>query len=283
MRLPIFLSFVIFFATTTAAQKNKAIHPVAATNSIPYEKIEKESSEKDDITYELKHKNQAWFKSMTKPGADYFFVKNSYDTYFANHKWEESKTRSLDESWIKTKIFYLDKNGKVQDEPAFDDARFAGNKTKFSPDGITATTRTVGSWTMIGPVNSATNGYSGSGNHGGYVYLNRLDPTNTNKMFARFLTGGLWVTTDGGTNWTLTDTNMPDEIYNDIDVCTGTPAVVYAIQINRVIKSTDGGMTWANTALMTGAYTGTAYIILDRIFFFRTSGFLFKRNNTILI
>ena len=58
------------------------------------------------------------------------------------HKWEGSKTRSLGESWIKTKIFYLDKNGKVQDEPAFDDARFAANKTKFSPDGITATTRT---------------------------------------------------------------------------------------------------------------------------------------------
>ena len=76
---------------------------------------------------------------------------------------------------------------------------------------------------MIGPVNSNTTGYSGSGNHGGYVYLNRLDPTNTNKMFAAFLTGGLWVTTDGGTNWTLTDTNMPDEIYNDIDVCTRYP------------------------------------------------------------
>jgi hypothetical protein len=36
MRLSIFLSFVIFFAATTAAQNNKAIHPVAATNSIPY-------------------------------------------------------------------------------------------------------------------------------------------------------------------------------------------------------------------------------------------------------
>ncbi len=253
MRITILIFCAFFFFQSSNAQPKKAVQK-------PDKNI-REESEKEDIKYELKHKNQAWFKSMNKSGADYFVVKNAYDKYFANHKWEDSKTRELGASWIKTKIFYLDKNGKVQDEPAFDDSRFAANKTNFGPSGVTATTRTVGSWTMIGPVNSATTGYSGSGNHGGYVYLNRLDPTNTNKMFAAFLTGGLWVTTDGGTNWTLTDTNMPDEIYNDIDVCTGTPSVVYAMQKNRVIKSTDGGMTWANTTLMSGSYTGTAYDI----------------------
>lgn len=139
-------------------------------------------------------------------------------------------------------IFYLYKDGVVQDAPAFDESRFAKNKTA-SAEGITASTRTLCSWTMFGPVNSATTGYSGSGNHGGYAYLCKLDPTNTNKMFASFLTGGLWMTTDNGVNWTLTDSNMPNETYNDIDVCIGTPTVVYAMLNTRVIKSTDGGLT----------------------------------------
>jgi len=243
MRLPIILTYCLFFACSLTAQQ-----------------AHEKDDDKEDIAFEMKHKSQPWFTNMNKPGADYFAVKKSFDKYFTNHKWEKSKTRELGANWIKTKIFYLDKNGIVQDEPAFDDARYAGNKTA-GPSGVTATTRTVGTWTMIGPVNSATTGYSGSGNHGGYVYLNRLDPTNTNKMFAAFLTGGLWMTTDGGTNWTLTDANMPNESYNDIDVCTGTPSVVYAMMQSRVIKSTDGGLSWANTTLMSPTYTGTAYDI----------------------
>ncbi len=80
-------------------------------------------------------------------------------------------------------------------------------------------------------------------------------------MFVGFLTGGLWMTTDGGTNWTLTDANMPDQIYNDIDVCIGTPTTVYAMSTSRVIKSTDGGATWSNTSMTSATYSGTAYDI----------------------
>ncbi len=227
------------------------------------EKIkDKEDDEKEmeDMAYELKHKSQPWFQNMKKPNANYFEIKKEYDKYFGTHRWEKSKPRAFGESWIKSMIFYLDKNGNVQDPPPFDDNHYSSNKV-LSPESVTATSRTIGSWTMIGPVNSATTGYSGSGNHGGYVYLNRIDPTNSNKMFVAFLTGGLWVTTDNGTNWTLTDANMPDEVYNDIDVCIGTPTVVYAMTASRVIKSTDGGMSWSNTALISTSFTGKAYDI----------------------
>jgi photosystem II stability/assembly factor-like uncharacterized protein len=80
-------------------------------------------------------------------------------------------------------------------------------------------------------------------------------------MFVSFVTGGLWMTIDGGTSWTLTDANMPDEVYWDIDVCRDLPATIYAISTSRVIKSIDGGLNWTSTALVKPTYTGTAYDI----------------------
>ena len=205
------------------------------------EKGEKEG----DLEYEMKHRSQPWFLQM-KDGANYFEVKRNFDQYFGTRKWETSKARQLGVSWLKTKLFYLDANGMVQPAPL----------TNPKANYITAnqiaktTTRKNGSWNLIGPVNSLVGGgYSGGGNHGGYVYLNRIDPTNTKKMFVSFLTGGLWMTIDGGKAWTLVDANMPAELYRDLDVAISDPKVVYAISPSHVIKSTDGGLNWQPTAL----------------------------------
>jgi photosystem II stability/assembly factor-like uncharacterized protein len=217
---------------------------------------QKGEEKEEDRAYELKHKSQAWFKGM-KPGANYFKIKEKFDTYFGSYKWEESKPREIGETWIKQNVFYLDKDGLVQAPPADDAARAnIGLNNVFS-----TTTKTIGSWSLLGPVNSATTNYSGKGNHGGYVFLNRIDPTNPQKMFVSFLMGGLWVTADGGANWTLTDSNFPDEKYLDIDICTSSPNTVYALSSKQLIKSIDGGLNWTATTLTNASYTGTAFDI----------------------
>ncbi len=235
----------------------KALLLFALLLAINFSYSQKREEKKEDSKYELKHKKQAWFKGM-KSGANYFQIKEKFDTYFGNHKWEESKPRELGESWIKQNIFYLDKDGFVQPPPPFD-----ASISNSSVNNVFAgtTTNTVGSWSLLGPVNSATTDYSGKGNHGGYVYLNRIDPTNSQKMFVSFLMGGLWVTTDGGNSWTLTDSNFPDEKYLDIDVCTSSPNTVYALSSKQLLKSTDGGANWVSTTLTSANYTGKAYDI----------------------
>lgn len=66
-----------------------------------------------DTSYELKHKKGRWFKKMNQPNVRYFSIKKTFDRHFGKHRWEESGTRELGESWIKTKLFYLDKKGRV--------------------------------------------------------------------------------------------------------------------------------------------------------------------------
>ncbi|MES2773037.1 MAG: PKD domain-containing protein [Bacteroidota bacterium] len=234
--------------------------PAAKRNVAGYKAdIQKEEGEGDeDLEYEIRHKSQPWFSQMSRPGADYFTVKKNFEKYFAQHRWEKSKPRELGESWLKSNIFYLDKNGKVQAPPEFDPNRYESSKANRATG---STTRTVGSWSMIGPVNSATTRYSGSGNHGGYAYMVRIDPTNTQKIFAGFVTGGLWMSNDGGVSWTLTDGNAPAATYIDVDVCVRKPKVVYAISQKQVMKSVDGGLNWKATALNAINYPGTAYDI----------------------
>lgn len=222
------------------------------------EKVSTYEAEHEDLTYEDKHKRSKWFRNMNKPNADYFKIKKEYDSYFGNHRWETSKPRQLGESWFKTNIFYLDKKGIVQSPPAFD-----ATKHQFKTQSTLniSSTTSIGSWSMLGPSNSFGAIYSSKYNKGGYVHLTRIDPTNPSKIFTSFQTGGLWMTTDGGTNWTLTDANLPDNPYYDLDVSKATPSTVYAISKDAVIKSTDGGLTYANTTLNSSGYAGQAYDI----------------------
>lgn len=236
--------------------KKKLLFFLLLAMNLSYSQMREE--EKEDSKYELKHKSQAWFKGM-KPGANYFQIKDKFDKYFGTHKWEESKARDIGEAWIKQNVFYLDKKGIVQEPPPFDVLRANVSANNSVAAGVT--NNTIGSWGLIGPSNSATTDYSGQGNHGGYVFLNRIDPNNTKKMFVSFLTGGLWMTADGGSSWTLTDSNFPDDPYIDIDVCPARPSIVYALSYNRLLKSTDGGLNWVSTNLNSTNYPGTGYDI----------------------
>ena len=114
-----------------------------------------EAQKDEDLRYEMKHKNHSWFKNM-KDGANYFEIKNEYDTYFGNHRWEKSKPRALGESWIKDKIYYLDSKGIVQPEPKYN--LLNTFNTPLNTVGSTTTTQ-IGSWTFLGTVNSATTSY----------------------------------------------------------------------------------------------------------------------------
>jgi photosystem II stability/assembly factor-like uncharacterized protein len=211
----------------------------------------------EDFNFELKHKSQSWFTNM-RDGANYFEVKNDFDTYFGNRQWEKSKPRTLGEHWLKSKLYYLDQNGNVQSEP---EIQMINSFNAPLNNLKTTSTSMLGTWEFIGPVNSATTPYSGKGNHGGYVYLNRMDPTNQQKKFVSFVTGGLWMTLNGGANWTLVDANMPDDKYLDLDVAISNPQIVYAISDQQVIKSTDGGLNWLSTTLINSNFPGKAYDI----------------------
>jgi hypothetical protein len=127
------------------------------------------------------------------------------------------------------------------------------------------------SWTLIGPRPSTPLPFpfSGSPTVSGRVTALAVDPTNSNVVYLGAADGGVWKTSDGGTNWTpLTDTQKSLSVgaiaidpsnHNTIYVGTGEGNYAAGGIIGDsyfgvgILKSTNGGSTWTQ---MSGPFVG---------------------------
>jgi PKD repeat protein len=117
-----------------------------------------------------------------------------------------------------------------------------------------ASRSTSGDWTSMGP---STTG-------GGYAGLGRMNcigfrPGSPNTFYVGSPSGGIWKTTDGGSNWTcLSDDNASLGVSDIVVQSTTYDDIIYIATGDRdasdtysvgVLKSTDGGTTWNTTGL----------------------------------
>lgn len=111
----------------------------------------------------------------------------------------------------------------------------------------------VSNWVPVGPTIVPSQG-------GGLGRINcvAFHPTNNNIMYAGSASGGLWKTTNGGSNWTpmsddlaslgVSDIVIDHQNANTLFVATGDNDANDTYSIG-IIKSTDGGNTWTTTGL----------------------------------
>lgn len=139
-----------------------------------------------------------------------------------------------------------------------------------------------GAWRAVGPA-PIEGIYMPQGrlNSAGRVNQFAIDPRDTNVVYAASSFGGLWKTTNGGQDWRSLsekdvpaiyggvelDPNNPDHIYARLGEFDGITASTYGYLANGVLKSEDGGETWAlfgaeefNGAAVTGLVFGDGVI-----------------------
>ena len=84
-----------------------------------------------------------------------------------------------------------------------------------------------------------------------------IDPMEAGKLYAGFYRGGVMVSTNGGTTWTVSSAGLnPETTVRDLKVDTNHPGVIYAATNDSgVYISTDSGATWKaiNNGLITRA------------------------------
>jgi len=111
--------------------------------------------------------------------------------------------------------------------------------------------RSTGSWTSLGP-----NVSSGVGI--GRINFVCVHPTDSNIIFAGAPSGGLWKTTNGGASWTTNTDKLTAIGFSDMVINPLNPQIMYAASGDGdasdsyslgILKSTDGGETWATTGL----------------------------------
>jgi hypothetical protein len=118
-------------------------------------------------------------------------------------------------------------------------------------------------WTQIGPaplVIDAEQNYQGAGPDAGEVPDLVIDPRNTTDqvIYAAFNDGGLWKSTNGGSDWKPKTDYMPSLSTGAVALDPANPSIVYVGTGNLynngyfkgigVYRSVDGGDTWASVA-----------------------------------
>lgn len=137
-----------------------------------------------------------------------------------------------------------------------------------------AASTVTANWEEIGPFKkppATSSGLTNTGGDGLFTAI-KVDPTNSNKLFAVSAHGGAWKTVDGGINWNnLTDFSLPTTQTSDIAVDPSDPNYMYIATgdrddyhnltlCNGIYRSTDGGVTWSSVNNGLGPLIGFASI-----------------------
>jgi photosystem II stability/assembly factor-like uncharacterized protein len=72
-----------------------------------------------------------------------------------------------------------------------------------------------------------------------------IDPQNTATVYAGVTSDGIFKSTDGGDNWTRLNTGYPGLYIEDLVINSKNTAIVYAVAQGAILRSTDGGASWA--------------------------------------
>jgi photosystem II stability/assembly factor-like uncharacterized protein len=113
-------------------------------------------------------------------------------------------------------------------------------------------------WTDIGPRPTVCTLCANNVHWGAWTDSLAVDPTNSQTVYIGNPGGGVWRTTDGGTNWSPMTDNGPSLEIGSIAIAPSNPSVVYAGTGDGdygvgVLKSTDSGNTWT---LLPGPFKG---------------------------
>ncbi|GGX11832.1 VPS10 domain-containing protein [Aquimarina muelleri] len=136
---------------------------------------------------------------------------------------------------------------------------------------VSSSKNAVASWVPMGPFNHEVTGSWSPGQ--GRVNVAIVDPNNPNTFYIGAPAGGIWKSTDKGANWTSLSDNLPQigvsgiaidpNNSNTIYISTGDDDASDSYSIG-VLKSTDGGSSWAKTGLeFTNSQTTSNDIYID--------------------
>lgn len=187
-------------------------------------------------------------KEETSPDFKFQNVVEDFNSYWEGREIGKGKGYKPFMRWVNRWENDIQKNGQLPAAGAsLDGYNEYLRRNNIKPDDSRM------DWQQLGP-NSTTGGYRGTGR----INAVGFDPNNTDIIYAGSAGGGLWKTTNGGTNWTpktdflgsigiskiIVHPTNPNTIY--IATGDGDASDSYSI---GVMKSTDGGDTWNSTGL----------------------------------
>lgn len=256
----------------------------------------------------LAQNNDRWLQLMHTPGANYYDIKNAFDSAWHDQEQEilrerrdhssnqnTSEDESLDGTYFQFKRwqYYMeprisatgDMSGPATTYQRFQEYLNSNPAAMAQEQNSIARQAASNSWSFLGP----TGAPQGSG--AGRLCCVRFDPNNTDIIYAGTPAGGTWKSMDGGTTWTCLTDFLPAIGCSDVVVDPNNSNIVYIATGDKdggdspsigVMKSTNGGMTWNTTGLQfaPNSYRRIGKLLIDptnsNILYAATSAGIFK-------
>ncbi|MCE3260716.1 MAG: hypothetical protein K0S12_2357, partial [Bacteroidetes bacterium] len=210
---------------------------------------------------------QEWVDLMQKPDANLYQIQDKFEKYWQDKdKSEKGKGYKAFKRWENFaeprvypsgNISLLNLTGKNYEEwyknYSANQNNTAGKLISSSPQQLASTT-----WTAIGPMGPMSGSAGGQFLKSGRINFITVHPTNTLTLFIGAPAGGLWKSTNGGTTWTTNTDNLTVTGCSDLAIDPLNPNNMFLAMGDGdagdtrsigVLKSTDGGNTWATTGL----------------------------------
>jgi len=187
-----------------------------------------------------------WIEMMQDKDANFYDVQKAFNTYWKGKTPGKSSGWKVYKRWEYSMQFKVDEKGNRLPNNHF----YKSVKNFKSQKGVNSTAE----WTNIGPINLPINTGTGQPNGMGRVNAIGFHPTNANIIFAGAPQGGLWKSEDGGLNWEVLTDDQPTLGVSSIIISHNNPDIILIGSGDRdagdsdgmgVLKSTDGGATWA--------------------------------------
>jgi len=245
--VPSFL-FCLLFTTSISSFAQKT---VPSTQDVR-EQDDDDYEQQEHLTEhnEYAHAHSSWYREMLKKKPNIDKAQAAFNQYFSVHP-ENSRLKDRFETWISQASLYKDKHGFAIPYPLSKRSKYANT----AAPGVTTANGIFGTWTMIGPANMTHVQPCNNSNlvTGGFCDRVFVNPYNTQNLFAGFSYGGLWVSTDQGASWQMTDGSFAngtntyanrDYYYGEIKAHALNSSLVFAATEAGLLKSTNSGVNW---------------------------------------
>jgi PKD repeat protein len=200
---------------------------------------------------------QTWVDKMQDSTQNFYSIQQEFNSYWQNKTYERGKGYKAFRRWewfTEPRVYPSGDLKYGSKSKAFEEFQkyLVQNPTAAKKINSAYATSSTGNWTPMGPYGSPINGDAGR------ITFIRFMPGNFNTIFVGTGAGGLWVSTDGGTNWSTNTNSLTVLGCSDLAIDPTNTNIMYLATgdidsgdtyATGILKSVDGGVTWNPTGL----------------------------------
>jgi hypothetical protein len=206
---------------------------------------------------QFKASAQLWVEKFQDTTQNFYTIQQEFNNYWQNKPYERGKGYKAFRRWewfTEPRVYPSGDLRLASRSKAFEEFQKYIQQNPVAAQKIHSSnsTSTTGNWTPMGPYGSPIGGDAGR------LTFIRFMPGDVNTIFIGTGAGGLWTSTDAGSTWSTNTNGLEVLGCSDLAINPVNTNIMYLAtgdidagdtHSTGVLKSTDGGVTWAPTAL----------------------------------